>query len=48
MLLGLALIPPFGLLGAAGAMALAWAGRGLALCAAARLRLGVVTHVVGP
>lgn len=48
VLLGLALIPPFGLLGAAGAMALAWAGRGLALCAAARLRLGVVTHVVGP
>jgi O-antigen/teichoic acid export membrane protein len=48
VILGLALIPPFGLVGAAAAMALAWAGRGLALCTAARLRLGVVTHVGGP
>jgi O-antigen/teichoic acid export membrane protein len=43
--LNLALIPSFGTLGAAVAMALAGVGRSLALAVAARRRLGVTSHI---
>ena len=44
--LNLALIPAFGVMGAAVAMALSNMGRGLALSMAARMRLGLATHVL--
>lgn len=45
--LNLVLIPQFGVTGAAIAMALAAAGRGLALARVAQARLGISTHVFG-
>jgi O-antigen/teichoic acid export membrane protein len=44
--LNLALVPPFGMTGAAAAMALATAARAIALSAAARVRLGLATHLL--
>lgn len=44
--LNLALIPAFGVMGAAVAMALSNVGRGFALSIAARMRLGLATHVL--
>jgi O-antigen/teichoic acid export membrane protein len=44
--LNLALIPAFGITGAALAMAATMVLRGIALAAAARLRLGIATHVL--
>jgi hypothetical protein len=44
--LNLALIPLYGITGAAVAMALANTLRGAGLCFAARMRLGITTHVL--
>jgi O-antigen/teichoic acid export membrane protein len=46
--LNLALIPPFGAVGAAFAMAISGVGRGCALSVAAQARLGLATHVLAP
>ncbi len=44
VMLNLALIPTFGITGAAVAMAVATATRGMALALAAKVRLGLPTH----